>query len=97
MIDTARKAVASFLTVITGWAVFVLQSDAAQITGGEIGLLIGGLTTVAVTWLVPNSPPAPWNPPERGRGDAGTSEFAIGVVLGIAATLAWLAFFGPTR
>lgn len=64
----ARKAVGSFVTVVSGWVIFVLQSDPARITSAEVGLLIGGLTTVFVTWLVPNDPPPRWDPPARDAG-----------------------------
>lgn len=65
MISTARKAVASAVTVGSGWAIFVLQSAPLDVTAAEVGLLIGGLTTVFVTWLVPNDPPSPWRPERR--------------------------------
>lgn len=59
-----HKAVGSAVTVASGWALFVLHSAPQDITGDEVGLLIGGLTTVFVTWLVPNQPPPEsWQPP----------------------------------
>lgn len=95
MLNTARKAVASFLAVVSGWVSFVIASDPARITSLEWDLLQAGLLVVVVTYLVPNDPPARWTP--RTRGDAGMSELAVGLILGIAGTLAWLAFFGPHR
>lgn len=80
MIDTARKAVASAVTVLSGWGIFVLQSGPQPITPEEWGLLIGGLATVFVTWLVPNAPPPAWTP-QRRLEDRGAVDIVTALVI----------------
>lgn len=64
-VNEARKAVAALIGVVVGWSGIVVASDPKPVTSGEWQLLVAGLAGVVLTWLVPNDPPPPWNPPER--------------------------------
>lgn len=88
------KGVRAFLGLVFLWA---YASRKGGIDGDEwwgLAFIVAG--TLGVVDATNTPEPEPWDPPEYG-GDRGASELALGVLLGIVGTLAWLALFGPDR
>lgn len=77
MIGRYSKSIATLLTGVNGWLLFVVHSKPGPITSDEWALLVGIGIAFVLTFLVPNAPASVPAPPKTPAQSIGGSAMTV--------------------